>query len=344
MKPIPIDELIELYYEKNMSAEDIAKITGGSPQTVRNRIYSYYKNTNIKKPEKPRTGKKQKSRNTKQRISLEELAKEYESGTSAAELGKRYEVSTGTVYEWLKDYYNKSGIKRQTQIERSGHDIKDYVSPEEILNLRKTKSVNEIAEMYNRKPITIYKIIQRYREKNGIIDNQMLDDQLMDILMNGSTIASWETKEPNELIRKRMNERLLKLKFVVEHADFVDDEFVADKNFMEIIKILENPQIMFPGMKYKQDIMEYLNEDGICEKGNIDNMKKDPFIFNQNPDLATYILSSFNLSYGEYDLKEWERMKNAFRNKIEMYFSRIHVLEKNQDERISGKQFELDEK
>ena len=113
---------------------------------------------------------------------------------------------------------------------------------------------------------------------------------------------------------------------------------------MEIIKILENPQIMFPGMKYKQDIMEYLNEDGICEKGNIDNMKKDPFIFNQNPDLATYILSSFNLSYGEYDLKEWERMKNAFRNKIEMYFSRIHVLEKNQDERISGKQFELDEK
>lgn len=264
-------------------------------------------------------------------ITEKELADLKEKRLSYKDISEYYkkqgvEISEDIIQRILKKYYDLQGrrVPVATRLD---------VSDEEIVKLSKEgMTCREIHEHFEKNKIsismaTIYNRLKKYREKEEIEKIYYLDDKIKEILLTGRSIKNYCIQEKCESDEPAIRERIKKFKLIVEHSQKQGDKWIPDNNFLDVIRVLESIGNFRPGDKYRIYLRPYIRE-GICTNGNITSIKRN--VFQDNTDLMTYILSSYQLRYGEeYDIKVWNKLKKEYEAKIDKYFNRLHILEKN---------------
>lgn len=309
MMDISTEELVNLR-EQKWTDEKIAKhfTDNGRPisqQAVSIRLDRYYAKIGKEKPKSER----KKSKNQTE-ISIEELVKLSDEGLSSYVIADKFTsqgkaISYQTVSRRLNEYYSSQGKEKPKTI-RKKQEKKEKTSTKP--SVKKEKNVS--------------------KPKNKVI---ITDDKMRAVLLNEVEFSVIKDEEKREIL-----ERLTKIKFLAEHSRRVDEEWIKDKEFLEIIKIIENGQTVRTRNKYLSYTKKYLigNKVGL---GEIDLIKND--VFKGNGNLMAYMLLRCNLNYGDedgYDIRIWNKENKEYREKIDKYLNRLHSLEDKNKEKSGG--------
>ena len=237
----------------------------------------------------------------------------------------------------MKAYYESQGEKVPRS---SSYDI-DKVKAEELIRLRdKGKTLQEISGYYKRKGIkissqAISKKIKEHKLAKAKERREKLDAELKDIMINGESVRVYCQRNKCPEKEEQLKERIRRLKIIASKARKQGEYYVEDKEFLEVLTILENSMMLYPANKYSVYINPYIT-NGVCRNGNIDLIQMR--VFKRNKDLMCYILSAFKFRYAEeYDKKVWERLKQENEAKIDKYMGRLHAVEEKRSKTTQKK-------
>ena len=337
---IPIEELVKLKEQGNSYAKISQYYESQGIQIstaeIGKRLKDYYQSKGKKVPRGKTIGRPRNS------VPIEELVRLKEQGMSnerISEYCKLHEMRIGavTVGKRLKAHYESKGEK----VPRSrSYDI-DKVNAEELIRLRdKGKTLQEISGYYKRKGIkissqAISKRIKEHKLAKAKEKREKLDAELKAIMLNGESVRVYCQKNKCPEKEEQLKERIRRLKIIASKARKQGEIYIEDKEFLEVLTILDNSMMLYPANKYSVYINPYIT-NGTCRNGNIDLIQMR--VFKRNKDLMCYILSAFKFRYGEeYDKKVWERLKQEHEAKIDKYMGRLHAIEEKRSSTIRKK-------
>lgn len=226
----------------------------------------------------------------------------------------------GMSYKEICEYYMKKGIKV------SYNTIYDRLRFKKIIidnDLEESEGVKNTTN-----PIYTGKGKEKSaEEKKRVKRNISLDDRVKEILLTGESVKVYCTKEECQDQEYEICNRIRRLKIIAECSIKQGDRWIPDNNFLEVIRILESTQNLYPGEKYQVYLKPYMN-GRLYKLGSTNTILRN--VFRNNTDLMIYILSSNNSRVqGEYDIKFYKQLKEKYKAKIDKYFNRLHAVEEN---------------
>ena len=318
---IPVKEMANLKDQGQTYAEIARQFSKSdrsiSDSIVRNRLKQYY---DSQKKEIPIQTKRIN-------ISIEEMVNLKEQGLSDRQIAQIFtlrgkKISRSMVCTKLRQYYKSQQKEKPKAIIKMATSI----SNEEIVALKEQGLSNAAIARYftqHGKPISATAINKRLTKYDQLQENSMGKvDVLEQILLNGMTI-----REYMKLNRKKLNEegilnKLRRLRFVVEHIQKVEDKWVADDNFLEVMDILENQSSQQLETKYISDMGDHAS----IPNGKLIDIENN--VFNGNADLMTYILLRLKTQpSSELDQQEWQELKSKYERKVKSYLTKLHHFE-----------------
>lgn len=298
-------------------------------------------------------------------IDVEELVRLKEQGKTDREIvkylnSKGITISTTTISNRLRDYHYRRGeervvVKRKiiTLTEEEIFEIEDLIeenfSYEEIVEHFEKKGKKMSVGTLIRKLDEYYKTIGGKRPKPTVKSNFQkstiikpkskketnelgdetikYDDPLKEILMTGTTIEEYILKFGEEN-KTYLQDRIEKLKFLIEHSQKYDGEWICDEKFMQVINMLDKKlDYLIRGENY---IDNYI-DNGVLKKGGIDKLRNTAF--GKNEYLLTYILLRKNVKYQKgYDQKAVEALRIKYEGKVDRYLNKLYSIENNRED------------
>ena len=156
---LPIEEIVEKWKQGTIQQE-LAKEYGVSKTTITKRIAEYYEKKGNKKT-KPKIKSKQKIE-----LSIDEIVKKWEEGSTQTELAKEYGISLTTISSRISEYNREKEIKTK---------LLNYESAENNGKKLKIMRSSSIIAEYLRKGLTIEQIKNIALERNIIIPQKVIE-------------------------------------------------------------------------------------------------------------------------------------------------------------------------
>ena len=140
--------------------------------------------------------------------------------------------------------------------------------------------------------------------------------------MNGMTIDEYSAEEGKEK-RESVELTIRKLKFLAQHVDKKDGQWVQDNNFELLLNNVENAAITAT----TQVNVGALVKNGECKK---EKLKEIIDIqLGGNVELAVYILTRLNLLYTKGSVRDFRTLRTQYEQKIDEYLEKLHTIEEN---------------
>lgn len=175
-KQLPIEQIIT-EYENGEKQAYLAKKYGVSQGTILIRIKEYYEDIGKERP---------KRRRARVKLPIEDIIEKYKSEISQRELAQEYGVSSTTIRNKMKKYYEENGEEKPKK------DLTKIKLPIEDIIKKYESGINELtlAEEYNVAHSTISKRMAKFYNENGRKTPRILRNIsiIVDYLERGLTI------------------------------------------------------------------------------------------------------------------------------------------------------------
>lgn len=172
---LPIEEIVEKWKQGTIQQE-LAKEYGVSKTTITKRIAEYYEKKGNKKT-KPKIKSKQKIE-----LSIDEIVKKWEEGSTQTELAKEYGISLTTISSRISEYNREKEIKTKLlnyeSAENNGKKLKIIRSSSIIAEyLRKGLTIEQIESIALKQNIIIpQKVVEKAIQRNEQLEKNKVEE------------------------------------------------------------------------------------------------------------------------------------------------------------------------
>lgn len=322
---MPAERLLKLY-RSGTSIEDIAREKRMRVETVKKILRNYFEENgeeipeDILKQEEPKTEKKQKDDKSKKE--KEEFVPPVIFSQFQKDIIYLYYNKDKSPQEII-DYFAEKGK------ELTIADILDTIDKQHKAmsahRKKKTEIVSKPEDLVESQssPIPEAKSLQKKSEETSIDVDKIIRDEM---LLKGISLKRWTVISNHADCLEQVKKRLEQLKIVASQVRKTDTGYISDDAFLDVLNLLENPNLLHPYDRFMVYLKQYVSLRGICEFGKIDVIKNK--IFNNNKDLTTYVLSGLDLKFKGYDLNVWENSyRKKYIEKIDLYIRRLQSVD-----------------